>query len=321
MNDLQKQTCLAIVNVFETGSPKGNYGAVTLLPGDTGHLTYGRSQTTLATGNLYLLIKAYVDNPDAQYADEFRHYLGRLSQKDLSLDNDLQFRSLLREAGSDLVMQAEQDSFFDRAYYQPAMNSAANVGLTLPLSLTVVYDSNIQGAWGRVSKKLIDAIGKISNTCPEKDWVGKYVGARRDYLKSCKPPVPATTYRMDAFDALIAAEKWDLALPLTVREVHITADIFAAAGDPAPVRASVPDSASATHPILRPTTPYIKGADVLDLQTALNTAGFKNAQDGIYGPFAQALVAQFQGKSGLKPDAIVGPQTWAALLEHQAGPA
>jgi len=315
MNDIQKQTCLAIVNVFETGSPKGNYGAVTLLPGDTGHLTYGRSQTTLSTGNLYLLIKAYVDNPDAQYVDEFRSYLDRLSQKDLSLDNDLQFRSLLREAGSDPVMQTEQDSFFDRAYYQPAMNSAANVGLTLPLSQTVVYDSNIQGAWGKVSKKLIDSIGKVSATCSEKDWVGKYVAARRDYLKSCKPPVPATTYRMDAFDALIAANKWDLDLPLAVRRVQITADIF---DNPAPVRASVPDLASNTHPILRPMTPYVKGPDIVDLQTALNEEGFKNSQDGIYGPFTQALVLQFQRKSGLKPDAIVGPQTWTALLSDQA---
>jgi chitosanase len=314
MDALQKQTCLAIVNVFETGSPKGNYASVTLLPGDTGHLTYGRSQTTLASGNLYLLIKAYAENPNAQFAAGFRGYLDRLAQKDLSLDNDPQFRALLREAGSDPVMQTEQDSFFDRAYYQPAMNSAANVGLTLPLSQTVVYDSNIQGAWKRISTNLIASVGKVSQTCPEKDWVSKYVAARREYLNSCKPPLPSTTYRMDAFDALIAAAKWDLVLPLTVRKVPITADTFGAAGVSAPVRASAPDAASSTRPILRPTTPYMKGPDVLGLQTARNAHNFSNAQDGIYGPFTQALVAQFQTKSGLKPDAVVGPQTWDALL-------
>jgi peptidoglycan hydrolase-like protein with peptidoglycan-binding domain len=58
----------------------------------------------------------------------------------------------------------------------------------------------------------------------------------------------------------------------------------------------------------------MKGPDVLGLQTALNAHNFSNAQDGIYGPFTQALVAQFQTKSGLKPDAVVGPQTWDALL-------
>src|SRR5690242_6887784 len=50
-----KKVAEAIVNIFETGSALGNYGAVTLIPHDSGHLTYGRSQTTLGSGNLYLL--------------------------------------------------------------------------------------------------------------------------------------------------------------------------------------------------------------------------------------------------------------------------
>jgi hypothetical protein len=54
--DLQKGAAQAIVNVFKTDAPQGDYASVTLLKGDTGHLTYGRSQTTLASGNLYLLI-------------------------------------------------------------------------------------------------------------------------------------------------------------------------------------------------------------------------------------------------------------------------
>ena len=61
---LQKQAAQAIVNIFETGSVRGNYADVTLLRGDSGQLTYGRSQTTLASGNLYLLIKSYADRTD-----------------------------------------------------------------------------------------------------------------------------------------------------------------------------------------------------------------------------------------------------------------
>ena len=57
LTDLQKKAAQAVVNVFETGHARGEYGQVTLLPGDSGHLTYGRSQTTLASGNLFLLIK------------------------------------------------------------------------------------------------------------------------------------------------------------------------------------------------------------------------------------------------------------------------
>ncbi len=58
LTDLQKRTAQAIVNIFETGRVRGDYAKVTLIPGDPGHLTYGRSQTTLASGNLHLLINA-----------------------------------------------------------------------------------------------------------------------------------------------------------------------------------------------------------------------------------------------------------------------
>ena len=54
LTELQKLTAQAIVNVFETGKARGDYGRVSVMRGDTGHLTYGRSQTTLAIGNLYL---------------------------------------------------------------------------------------------------------------------------------------------------------------------------------------------------------------------------------------------------------------------------
>src|ERR1700729_2149829 len=50
---LQKAAAQAIVNIFETGSIHGNYADVTLMRGDTGQLTYGRSQTTLGAGIVY----------------------------------------------------------------------------------------------------------------------------------------------------------------------------------------------------------------------------------------------------------------------------
>ena len=57
--DLQKRTIQAVVNVFETGLPLGDYGRVTVMEGDAGHLTYGRSQTTLGNGGLFFLIRIY----------------------------------------------------------------------------------------------------------------------------------------------------------------------------------------------------------------------------------------------------------------------
>ena len=53
----QAATIKAIVNFFETGHVLGDYGQVTVLAGDTGHLTFGRSQTTLGSGNLHKLLE------------------------------------------------------------------------------------------------------------------------------------------------------------------------------------------------------------------------------------------------------------------------
>src|SRR5215472_14153696 len=114
MDDLQKRTAQAIVNIFETGRPLGDYGQVTLLAGDTGQLTYGRAQTTLASGNLYLLIKAYCSDANAQFGAELRQYLDALQRCDPALNQNAELRTLLREAGGDLVMQSCQDAFFDR---------------------------------------------------------------------------------------------------------------------------------------------------------------------------------------------------------------
>ena len=85
MNPVQKQIAEAIVNIFETGRPHGDYGAVTVLRGDSGHLTYGRSQTTLGSGNLFLLIKAYCERDDAQFHGVLKTYLPRLESRDTSV--------------------------------------------------------------------------------------------------------------------------------------------------------------------------------------------------------------------------------------------
>ena len=124
ITDLQKKTAQAMVNIFETSRIQGDYGMITLLAGDSGHLTYGRSQTTLASGNLFLLVKAYREATEAQFAEPLQPFLGRLSQRDLTLDLDLDFRRIVKEAATDPVMQNAQDKFFDRVYWIPALQTA-----------------------------------------------------------------------------------------------------------------------------------------------------------------------------------------------------
>lgn len=221
LTEAQKQTAQAIVNIFETGTAEGNYADVTLLPGDPGHLTYGRSQTTLASGNLYLLIKDYCDAPGAAHAADLALYLPRLKAKDLSLDNDANLKRLLKLAGAEPVMHTAQDLFFDRVYWTPGVNAAQAVGLSLPLGVAVVYDSTVHGSWKTMRDRTNNNIGTVA-AVGEKAWTAGYVQTRHDWLANhSNPLLRKTVYRMNAFQKLLDAGNWDLQTPLVVRGITI----------------------------------------------------------------------------------------------------
>jgi chitosanase len=187
VNEIQRRTAKAIVNIFETGRVAGDYGAVTVLRGDTGHLTYGRSQTTLGSGNLFLLIRAYCARVDAQFSVELSPFLSALAARDVSLDRHASLRETLREAGDDPAMRAEQDRFFDEHYFNPAVAAAAARGITDSLGQTVVYDSIVHGGFSKVAARVGVPIGP--GGVEQREWVRRYVSARRTWLKSLAPPL------------------------------------------------------------------------------------------------------------------------------------
>ena len=305
LTDLQKRTAQAIVNIFETGHVRGDYGKVTLLPGDSGHLTYGRSQTTLGSGNLYLLINAYCEAPEAALAASLRRYLGKLAAKDTALDRDVTFRRLLEESGQDPVMWEAQDRFFDRVYWQPSLQDAGRIGVESPLGNAVVYDSHIHGAWRILRARTDERHGTVAGM-GEVAWVERYVAERRDWLATHPNPVlHPTVYRMDAFQALIRAGSWDLNLPLRVRGVTIDEESLLAT---TPIRVS-----AETERTLLLRKPPLKGADVEAVQRALVAAGVPLKVDGVFCKATDAAVRQLQERAGLKVDGIVGPATRAAL--------
>ncbi len=307
LTDLQKKTAMAIVNVFETGQVLGDYGKVTLLPGDPGHLTYGRSQTTLASGNLFLLIKAYSETSEAALAGELAPYLDRLADQDLSLDHDAAFRGLLRHAGEDPVMQGAQDDFFDRVYWAPALKSSDFIGVKTTLGTTVVYDSRIHGSWHRLRDRTSTQYGAPADL-GETAWIGRYVEVRRDWLANHSIPIlRRTVYRMDAFQRLIQSDNWALDLPIQVRGWTIDESVLI--GGPA-VRAS---AEVAEIRLLRLRRPFMQGSDVRDLQEKLAGLSLDLEVDGVFGPGTEQAVQAYQRRNGLVADGIVGAATRSAL--------
>ena len=287
MNELQQNTARAIVNVFETGRIPGNYAAVGVLKGDSGHLSYGRSQAALGSGVLFQLLDGYCQKQSAKYAAQLQPYLPRFRNKDFTLDADAALKALLKLAATDdPVMRLTQDQFFDSRYLAPACSDAAALGLVEPLGAAVIYDSRIQGGWPLLKQR----IGPVTSR-GSKDWVQRYIALRKAWLNSLAPPLPSTVYRMDSFDSLVTLEKWNLDLPVTVHGIAITAE--ALAGD-------VPDQGLSRT--LRLATPYLRGGDVMALQTALAHNSQPITPDGIYGAFTSTLVAQWQRAHAIAED-------------------
>lgn len=309
MTNLQKKTAEAMVNIFETGRVRGRYDAVTVLKGDTGHLSYGRSQAALGSGALYLLLKAYCDAPGARLAAAFTPLLARFRNKDTSLDRDGSVRALLEEAGGDPVMRQTQDGFFDRAYWQPSVNAAAACGLVRALPVAVVYDSHVQGSFQRIRGRVRGGPA-VSAGVSEEAWIRSYLAERKAWLENCPPPLPNTVYRVNEFAKLVGTN-WELALPLTVCGVVITQEALEGTGETGvPARAPDPD---ASRRILQLTRPNMRGDDVRALQLALNSLGFSGGAGGVFNAATQARVRQFQSDRKLKVDGIAGPLTWSEL--------
>jgi chitosanase len=221
MTETQKRTAWAIVNVFETGTLAGRYGAIARSDGDPGRLTYGRSQASLASGSLYRLLDSYCEAPDAACSQLLSPYLDRLRCCDASLDDDEELCRALEEAAADPVMHGVQDRYFEADYFDPALRAAARAGLATPLAQAVVFDSFIQGGWLTVERKVFGQWGPVSQTVPERQWVGYYIDERRAWLTSLGGLLAHTTYRMDAFAGLMAARNFELELPLGIRGVRI----------------------------------------------------------------------------------------------------
>lgn len=64
---------------------------------------------------------------------------------------------------------------------------------------------------------------------------------------------------------------------------------------------------------LNHTSPHLADA-VKELQTLLRQYGYRIAVDGEFGPYTENCIKHFQQAKGMSADGVVGPSTWAVLL-------
>lgn len=304
----QKLTAQAIVNIFETSQVLGDYGQVTVIAGDTGHLTFGRSQTTLGSGKLHGLLARYCANPGASLGGRLAPYLPRLAARDPSLDQDGRLHNLLRASADDRVMRDTQDQFFDEVYWQPALRSAQGAGITSPLGVAVVYDSIIHGAWKALADATRQQHGGLA-AIGEQAWIRAYVATRRAWLANHRRrDLRPTAYRMEAFGRLIDQGYWGLALPLVVRGQEISATTLG--GQP---RGCFDGPQPGSRPLALE-SPLLRGLDVRRVQLGLSEQGANITADGIFGQTSVACLKTWQAGQGLPATGVADPALILRLM-------
>lgn len=205
--------CERIVNVYETGSVRGNYANISIFadgPHSVRQVTYGRAQTT-EYGNLRKLVSMYA-SAGGTYSDQLRPYVDKIGIDPL-VDNSA-FKSLLRRAGrEDPVMRTTQDVFFDDVYFQPALRWARAHGFTKPLSMLVIYDSFIHSGSIRAQLRARFPERTPAEGGSEREWIRQYVDVRHEWLRThSNPELHPTVYRTRDLAREIARGNWDLAL-------------------------------------------------------------------------------------------------------------
>lgn len=212
-----KLKALAIVHVFETSRPMGNYAALAVL-GDGAGISYGISQFTHRSGALLAVAKRYLDAGGAVAADIIRSRLSmladRLPEAIEKLAADSEFRTALVDAATTREMRAAQVDTSDELYLQPAVEICRRLGFLLPLSLAVIYDSVVHGSFNRVARTVGVPVDD------EKIWITEYVRRRDQWLLAYRR-LANTRYRTRFFRRQIAAGNWQLALPMIVNGVRL----------------------------------------------------------------------------------------------------
>lgn len=308
LTPLQKRTAQAIVNIFETGSVLGDYGNVTIIRGDSGHLTFGRSQTTLATGNLYKLINRYCQNPGARFAEHLSIFLDRLKNRDSTLDHERHLHNILRATADDPVMRETQDQFFDEVYWERAAQSATETHVTTPLGVAVVYDSAVHGSWSRICDQVVRDKGSL-DAIGERAWITAYVEAREAWLANhANDVLHATIYRTQAFGRLIELGHWGLELPLVVRGLEISTVTLNATPQGC-YEGPQPGSRA-----LALQSPMAQGLDVRLVQLGLSSHGADIKADGLFGQTSAARLKDYQRDNGLPTTGVADAALIMQLL-------
>lgn len=213
-----------IVSIFENSTPELQYDYVEAL-GDGRGYTAGRAGFTSGTGDMLLVVEAYLAKTQSPAWSALLPRLKTLARTGSGSVSGLSTLPALwkKTADNDPLFRAAQDEVSDELYKTPARNYCKELGLTTPLGLLVIYDAIIQHGDGTDPDSLgamikrTHAAGKT-----EKDFVVAFLAVRRADLmnpsdSSTRDEWRGSVDRVDALKRIVDSGNWQLASPLRVQ--------------------------------------------------------------------------------------------------------
>lgn len=210
-----KRASFNITAAFEGG------GYATYQNYDTGIVSYGRFQFTLASGSLFGVLDRYLAASNTATANELRTaYYARVRDRDPNLRRDERLKTLLKEAANEPAMQAAQDAIATERYWNVVQElSIKPRNIQTPLAQALIFDMGINfgtrhGFLGKAEELLgVPPKSRVGeNGTTEEQLIAKLAELRRDshYRQAERDNLPGLKVRGDFWVDLIKRGDWQL---------------------------------------------------------------------------------------------------------------
>lgn len=216
-----------LVTFFEHAEPVKRFDAVYENHDGRGY-TLGWLGFTTASGSAAEVVRRYTARRPGNALAVFQPELDRLRQ---TFSGDVSRLAGLpdawRAAAPDTAFQNAQDAVARAWYLAPADVHAARLGLALPLTRAVLYDTAVQHGDGADADGLgaiLARTGPQTDTETEAAWLARFLDARRATLLNPSNPATVaawrtTVWRADAWRQLLDAGTVQMQPPLRITGV------------------------------------------------------------------------------------------------------
>lgn len=227
LSDAQKRRADQLVSIFENDTIELQYGYIEDIDDGRGY-TAGRAGFTSATGDLVIVVERYAALVPGTDLAAFLPRLRQLAAAESASTKGLEgLVGAWTAAAEDPRFREVQDAVSDELYYDRAVCWWSTLGLSRPLSLVLLYDTNIQhgegtdadGLPGIIARATAAVGGSPAEGAAEQAWVRAFLHAREASLAhacdaSTREEWAEALPRAAALRQLVDEGNWDFAGPI-----------------------------------------------------------------------------------------------------------